>query len=165
MSNLSKELSGVILPRDHFGTHLDHNNKTIDEELELQNFEYAGKILAEFWSKLVIDDHPVIAEFVRNEASEITITKSEEWKANHLCESQNLLQIVKCKEKACCSPFESSYLKIMKDRFLPTPLPVVYSSTGIEWIKDDKEASYLSLFQNIALNVSDVTKEGSRENT
>ena len=33
MSNLSKELSGVILPHDHFGTHLDHNNKTIDEEL------------------------------------------------------------------------------------------------------------------------------------
>ena len=30
---MSKELSGVILPHDHFGTHLDHNNKTIDEEL------------------------------------------------------------------------------------------------------------------------------------
>ena len=65
MSNLSKELSGVILPHDHFGTHLDHNNKTIDEELELQNFEYAGEILAKLRSKLVIDDHPVIAEFVR----------------------------------------------------------------------------------------------------
>ena len=43
MSNLSKELSGVILPHDHFGNHLDHNNNTIDEELELQNFEYAGE--------------------------------------------------------------------------------------------------------------------------
>ena len=42
----------------------------------------------------------------------------------------------------------------MKDRFLPPPLPVVYSSTGIEWAKDDKEASYLSLFQKIALNGS-----------
>ena len=40
------------------------------------------------------------------------------------------------------------------ERFLPPPLPVVYSSTGIEWAKDDKEASYLSLFQNIALNGS-----------
>ena len=47
MSNLSNELSGVILPHDHFGTHLDHNNETIDKELELQNLEYAGKILAE----------------------------------------------------------------------------------------------------------------------
>ena len=47
MSNLSNELSGVILPHDHFGTHLDHNNETIDKELELQNLEYVGKILAE----------------------------------------------------------------------------------------------------------------------
>ena len=79
MSNLSKELGGVILPHDHFGSHLDHNKTTIDEELKLQNFEYAGEILAELWSKLVVDDHPVIAEFVRHEVSEIAITKSEEW--------------------------------------------------------------------------------------
>ena len=99
MSNLSKELSGAILSHDHFGTHLDHNNKTIDKDLELQNFEYAGEILAELWSKLVIDNHPVIAEFVRDEASEITITKSEQWKANHVRESQYLLQIVEYTDK------------------------------------------------------------------
>ena len=46
MSNLRKELSGVILPHNHFGTHLDHNNKTIGEELELQNFEYESEILS-----------------------------------------------------------------------------------------------------------------------
>ena len=154
-------MSGVILPHDNCGTHSDHNNKTIDQELELQNFEYASEILAELWSKLVIDDHPVIAEFVKDEASEITITKSEEWKANHVRESQYLLQIVKCTDKACCSPFLSSYLKIMKDRFLPPPLSVVYSSTGIKWAKDDKEASYLSLFQNIALNGSLLPKHAS----
>ena len=58
MVNLRKELSGVILPHDHFGTYLDNNNKTIDEELELQNVEYTGEILAELWSKLVIDGYP-----------------------------------------------------------------------------------------------------------
>ena len=155
MSNLSKELSGVILPHDHFGTHLDNNNKTIDEELELRNFEYAAEILAELWSKLVIDGHPVVAEFINEEPLEITITKSEEWKAKHVRESQYFLQIVKCTDQACCTPFQSSYLKIMKDRFLPPPVPVVYSQNGvIEWAKDDKEASYLLLFQNIALNAS-----------
>eukprot|EP00794_Sanderia_malayensis_P004092 gene4092-4646_t len=76
--NPSKELSGVILPHDHFGTQLDNNNKTIDEELELRNFEYAAEILAELWSKLVIDGHPVVAEFINEEPLEITITKSEE---------------------------------------------------------------------------------------
>ena len=102
MPNLSKNLSCVILPHDHFGTHLDHNNKTIDKELELQSFEYVGGILAELWSKLVIDDHPVTDEFVRDTTSKITITKSEEWKANHVREY--LLQIVKCTDKAVVLP-------------------------------------------------------------
>ena len=31
---LSKDLSGVILPHDHFGTHLSNNKKTINEKLE-----------------------------------------------------------------------------------------------------------------------------------
>ena len=30
MSNLSKEFSGVILPHDHFGTHIDNSNNTVD---------------------------------------------------------------------------------------------------------------------------------------
>ena len=30
MSKLSKEFSGVILPHDHFGTHIDNSNNTVD---------------------------------------------------------------------------------------------------------------------------------------
>ena len=41
---------------------------------------------------------------------------------------------------------------------MPPPLPVVYSSTGIKLAKDDKEASYLLLLQNIALNGSFLLK-------
>ena len=136
MSNLSKELSGVILPHDHFGTHLDNENDTIDEELELQNFEHAGEV----------NDHPVVAEFVGRELLDITITKEEEWKANYVRESEYLLQTVKCTDTACCSPFQSSYLKKMNK--LSHPLPVVFSLTVIGWAKDDKEATYLLLFQN-----------------
>ena len=95
---------------------------------------------------LVTNDHPVVAEFVRKELSHITITKSEEWKTNHVHESQSFLQIVKCTNTACSSRFQSSYLKIMKDRFLPTPLYVLFSSTRIEWAKDNKESTYLSIF-------------------
>ena len=82
---------------------------------------------------------------------EITITMSEEWKVNHVRELQNLLQIVKYTDPASCSSFQLSYLTIMKDRFLLTSLPLVFSSSEIEWAKDDKEATYLSLFQNVAL--------------
>ena len=47
MFNLSKELSGVILSHDHFGTYLDYNNNIADEKLELKNFEHGGEILPE----------------------------------------------------------------------------------------------------------------------
>ena len=62
---LSKELSGGILDHEHFGSHLDNQGNTIDPELELKNFEFVGEILSEIWSKLVIDGHPVVAEYIR----------------------------------------------------------------------------------------------------
>ena len=40
MSNLSKELSGVILPYDHLDTHIDNNNNTL-----FQNVALKGNIL------------------------------------------------------------------------------------------------------------------------
>ena len=38
MAPFSKELSGLILPHDHFGTHLDNSGRTIDDELEEKFF-------------------------------------------------------------------------------------------------------------------------------
>ena len=110
---------------------------------------------------MVINNDHVVAEFTGEKPSDITITKSEEWKANHVSESQDLLQIVKCTGTASCSPFQSSYLKIMKNRLLPRHLPVVVSSTGIEWAEDDKEAIYLFLFQNVALKSNLLPKHAS----
>ena len=89
-------MSGVILPHDHFGTHLDNNNNTVGEELELKHFEHAGEILVQLRFKLVVNDDPVVVEFVGEETSGTTITKLEEWKANNVHEKQYLLQIVKC---------------------------------------------------------------------
>ena len=47
MAPLSKELAGVVLPHDHYGSHLDTAGKTVDPELERQNFQHAGETLAE----------------------------------------------------------------------------------------------------------------------
>ena len=66
---------------------------------------------------MIIDGHPVLAEFISEEADQEVIKKSEEWKSKHVRESQYFLQIVKCKDSKCCSPFRSSYLKVVKDRF------------------------------------------------
>jgi hypothetical protein len=42
MAPLSRELSGLIIPHDNFGSHLDDQWKTIDSVLEKNSFEYAG---------------------------------------------------------------------------------------------------------------------------
>ena len=47
MVKLTKELSGVILQHDKFGSHLDAKAETINKDLELRNCLYAGRILAD----------------------------------------------------------------------------------------------------------------------
>ncbi|CAF4369068.1 unnamed protein product [Rotaria magnacalcarata] len=39
----------LILPYDHYGSHLDNGGNTIDTELEIRNFKRAGNCLAEVW--------------------------------------------------------------------------------------------------------------------
>ena len=67
MVKFSKDLSGVLLPHDHFGTHLNSQGKTINTDLERKNFAHAGKLLAEIWSDTVIDGHPTVSEFIDGE--------------------------------------------------------------------------------------------------
>ena len=101
---------------------------------------------------MIIDGYPVLAEFISEEADQEVIKKSEEWKSKHVHESQCFLQINKCKDSKCCSPFCSSYLKVVKDRFLPLPISVTCTTTsGLKWVKKDVDAHYLSLTQNLAL--------------
>ena len=107
MVKLSKKLSTVILEHDKFGSHLDAKGVTFDKDLELENFEYAGCTLAEIWFGLVIDGNPTVAEFIEDDAPVIMGTKSEEWKACHVQQSQYFLQIVKCTYPKYYSSFQS----------------------------------------------------------
>ena len=85
---------------------------------------------------MIIDGHPALAEFLSEEADQEVIKKSEEWKSKRVCESQYFSQIVKCKDSKCCSPSRSSYLKVVKDRFLPPPISVTRTTTsGLKWVK------------------------------
>ena len=61
-------------------------------------FGYAGEILAKTWYGMIVDGHPVLAEFIGEEADQEVIKKSEEWKGKHISESQHFLKIVKCKD-------------------------------------------------------------------
>lgn len=64
MAPLSRELAGLILPHDYFGSHLGERGVTIDDHLERSNFEFAGNVLAEVWSSMEIDDYNVNAKYV-----------------------------------------------------------------------------------------------------
>ena len=64
MAPLSRELSGVILPHDSFGSHLDDRGRTVDTDLEKKIFRKAGEVLAELWSDVVIDGKAVVAEYI-----------------------------------------------------------------------------------------------------
>ena len=163
MVKLNKEMSDVILEHDKFGRNLDAKGVTVDKDFELKNFEYAGRTLAKIWSGLMLDGNPAVAEFIEDDAPVIVGTKSKKWKACRVRQSQYFLIIVKCIDSKCCSRFQSSYLKVVPKWFLPAPLPVVHTHNGIEWAKDEKDATYLSLYQNISLQNASMPAQATKK--
>lgn len=96
MAPLSRELCGLILEHNHFGSHLDERGRTIDDDLERRNFEHAGKTLAEIWSSLIIDGNPSKALYVPPDGSERAevAAATVEWKGLHVRESHYFLQVI-----------------------------------------------------------------------
>jgi hypothetical protein len=134
MAPLSRELAGLILSHDHYGSHLDSQGKTIDEELEKQNFEFAGKTLAELWSQVVIDGFPTISEYIDPEFGELRSerlhSKDLDWMAEHVRTNQYLTQIVKCADINCCGKRRSPYFSFVSSRLLPPPFPLQQTIDG-----------------------------------
>lgn len=161
MAPLSRQLSGVILPHEHFGTHLDSNGKTIDLELEKMNFEYAGEALAKIFSDTVIDGFPVITEFVKPECDDEIFHdyhdfNDETWKMDHVRSSQYLLQVVKCSNQSCCPSPRSSFLDFFPNRFLPPPVCLQYNPKIKLADPKDTNSSFATLFQSISINGSSI---------
>ena len=65
---LNPKLSVLVLPYDHYGTHLDDQRGATDLDLEKRNFAFAGSTLAEIWSKFVSDEFPTLAEYIKPKA-------------------------------------------------------------------------------------------------
>ncbi|CAH0560582.1 unnamed protein product [Brassicogethes aeneus] len=126
MAPLSRELTGVVLPHDSFGTHLDSSGRTVDVSLEENNFKKAGEILAEIWSAVCIDGHEVVAKYIdpNNDTSSVSDLPAEGWYTEHVRESQYLLQVVKCDDGDCCSPRRSALHMILHNRFLLPSYPI-----------------------------------------
>ena len=135
MAPLSKELSGVILPHEHYGSHLDSQGRTIDKKKELENFGFAGQTLAEIWSSVNIDNFPTIANYIDPKSSELKVenlvTKDSKWFSQHVRTSQYFTQIVKCLDVTCCAKPRSSYFTVVPGRFIPPPIPIYQSADGL----------------------------------
>ena len=71
----SQELSGIVLLHDKFGSHLNSKEETIDPEQEKEKFMYEGQILAEVWPIMIIDSHPILAEYIHEETEEEILKK------------------------------------------------------------------------------------------
>jgi hypothetical protein len=84
MAQLSRFLSGIILPYDTFGWHLNTQGVTIDIDLEKENFNQAGLVLSEIWSEAVIDSYPVLAEWWGGETLSKPQNPTQEWLDTHL---------------------------------------------------------------------------------
>ena len=100
----------------------DADSRTVDADLELANFAFAGRTLSEVWSSMVIDNHAVVSEYIEPCKSEMTAselrTVSVKWRAQHVRESQYFTQIVKCHDRDCCTAPRSSFFSLFSARFL-----------------------------------------------
>jgi len=135
MAPLSRELAGLILPHEHYGSHLDKQGNTVNDELETANFAFAGKTLSEVWSGMVIDGFPVVAEYIGPDECECNSndlrTVTIQWRNMHVRQSQYFTQIVKCLNHDCCRLPRSSYFNLIPDRFLPPPVPLIQTADGL----------------------------------
>ena len=125
MFHLSKEMAGLVLPADTFGSHL-HNGKTIDEELDIQNFEAAGEVLCDVWRKLVVDGYAVDTEYVSRGVQEETkqFEVSPLYRSRHIIETQYMTCVLKCDDRECCSPMRTQVDVFFPGRRVPTLIPI-----------------------------------------
>ena len=129
MTALSKVLSGILLPHETFGTHLDLSRKTIDTNLEKRNFKTADEIWVKVWEKIVLDNFTVVADYVQNVAKD-PVDLNEKWISAHCRISRYLLQIVQCNDSKYCGHFQIAWKSVFSSRFLPAPVQMRQISEG-----------------------------------
>jgi hypothetical protein len=154
MAPLSKQ------PQDHYGTHLDTNGKTTDNEMEYKNFKFADEALCEVFSNVIIDSYETVAEFINRENSEKEADElfheSEIWISQYVRSTQYMTQIVKCLKTKCCGVHRGNLPKILKSRFLPALSPLSYSPMITTGSIGNEKIQYTTLFQALSLAPSEM---------
>ena len=61
-----KWLSGVALPHNHLGSHLNTKRETTDKQSKIKKFSHTEEILVEIWLGMIIDDYPLLDKLFLN---------------------------------------------------------------------------------------------------
>ncbi|CAF0719285.1 unnamed protein product [Adineta ricciae] len=121
LASLSQDLTGLVLPHDYFGTHLNVSGVTINSELEKNNLKRAGDVLGEVWNMDMIDQYPVYAEYVEpTETIDDTI---------RLIDSQFTLDTI---VDDICDEEEETPLHLRVTRNRPAPSPHFISDIPVK---------------------------------
>ena len=142
MTPLSRDLAGIVLPHDYFGNHLDSSEKTIkviDQKLDVENFKKATDVLSQVWEKTVINGYLVHRRAVPFGKAYKPPNPDPVWVEKHCQQSRCCLQIVKCQDKSCCSPFETNWLKIIPQSFISFPVIYEYCENGYKAMKPSRD--------------------------
>ena len=94
MAPLSKELNGIVLDHQHYGSQMNSLGETSDMKLERKNFKHAGETLASVFNN-VYDGHKTLAQTCIHQQIErfqsfaicnadVPIETSDEWISNHI---------------------------------------------------------------------------------
>ena len=135
MAPLSRDHSGIILPHETYGSHLNNNGKTIDFELEKKNFYAAAEALSDVWNQTTIDNHQVDCKPIKKGCEFQPKEEDPKFIAKHVLQSRYSLQIVKCLDQKCCEPFQTDWLKLFPKRFIPPPTACQYGPKGLEVVE------------------------------
>ena len=154
LATMSHQLSDLVIPHDRCGSHLDEEGRTINKELQVENFACASRILAEVWNSTVIDGHNVVAEQISGVQWCAQIEENADWYCRHVRESQYLLQVVKCGNPDCCGMLRSSLRCILPQGFLPPPCKLWQSSSGLIATERGDHAKFCPLFVRLSLQIN-----------
>lgn len=155
MAPLSHDICGVLLPHDYYGSHLDAQGRTTDEELEKTNFFHAAESLADIWSQTVIDGHKVDAKAVPVNQTFVAPAPDPSWVSKHVQQSRYAIQIVKCHDRNCCKPFKTNWKNVFPERFVPVPAVNEYGIRGLQAVepavvvKNPRKYSFAPLQQRL----------------
>ena len=147
---LSRDLAGIVLPHDYCGNHLDSSGKTINQDLEVKNFQKTADVLSEVWEKTVIDGYLVHCRAIPVGKTYKSPNPDPVWVEKNSQQSRYCLNIVKCQDKLCCSSFETNWLKTIPKRFIPFSAIYDYCVNGCKVMEPSRYFKNVSNHSNFA---------------